>query len=68
MVRLRTASKYLKDYAEMLRALYGALPVHGPSIRQLAEDADSLAEALEKMAGWQENAGRIAADFGKARE
>lgn len=50
MVRLRTAAKYLKDYAEMLRALYGALPVHGTSIRKLAEDADSLADSLTKMA------------------
>lgn len=68
MVRLRAAAKHLKDYEALLRALRGVLPIHAPSIRQLAEDVEGLANSLMQMAGEQTTAGRIAADFGKARE
>ncbi|MCM1513320.1 MAG: hypothetical protein NC112_09485 [Oxalobacter formigenes] len=68
MVRLRTAARHLKDYAKVLRALRDSLPVHGPSIRDLADDADGLADSLMKMASEQATAGRVAADFDKARE
>lgn len=68
MVRLRAAAATLYDYAGLLSALADNLPVRGVELMQQAGGVRDLAEALEKMAGWQENAGRIAANFGKARK
>ncbi|MCM1513323.1 MAG: hypothetical protein NC112_09500 [Oxalobacter formigenes] len=68
MVRLMAAAWHLKDYANLLAALADNLPVRGVELMQESGEVKDLADSLMKMAGEKATAGRVAADFDKARE
>lgn len=68
MERLRAAANMLQDYASLLSALADNLPVRGVELMQESGNVKDLADVLMRMANEKTTAGRIAADFGKARE